>query len=70
MGRDHVRCSADFTACDLVEGLTLSAGYGSFWRRMVQLEGETSNSLFEILEDWNDQLKPFEEEIRSLSNDL
>lgn len=35
---------------------------------MAGLEGETSNSFFEILSDWEEQLKPFSETISDVSN--
>lgn len=35
---------------------------------MVQLEGETSNSLFDTLEDWNNYLKAEKVEIPKLQN--
>ena len=32
--------------------------------RLVPLESTTSNSLFSELSDWNEQLNPFDEELR------
>ena len=37
-------------------------------QEMVQLEGETSNSLFETLEDWNTYLKAEKVELPELQN--
>ena len=34
---------------------------------LVPLNGATTNSLFDILEDWSDQLKPFEKELEDLA---
>tara|TARA_Y100001001_G_C7937493_1_gene284335 strand:+ start:727 stop:876 length:150 start_codon:yes stop_codon:yes gene_type:complete len=36
---------------------------------MARLEGETSNALFETLEDWETQLKQADQELRTLKRD-
>jgi hypothetical protein len=36
---------------------------------MARLEGETSNALFETLEDWENQLKQADQELRTLKRD-
>ena len=37
--------------------------------RMARLEEETSNALFETLEDWEAQLKQADQELRTLKRD-
>lgn len=45
-----------------------SSGAGTK-EEMARLEGETSNALFETLEDWESQLKQADQELRTLKRD-
>lgn len=62
---DNMPCGCcPYVAQKLISGLQLNGNHAKPLKRLARLGGETSNSLFETLEDWNIHLESVKSDLQ------